>query len=75
MWPCKKYRTYDHNHGVLTKVIYTKNLSKIRDIGSFFTWFVAQANIQNIQTDRQISFKLSDGNNINNGTTGKTKPF
>ena len=58
--------------GVRTKVIYTKNISKIRDITSIFPWFIAKTNIR---MDRQINFKLSDGNNTNNETTEKTKLF
>ena len=30
---------------------------------------------QNKYSDRQMNFKLSDVNNVNNGTTEKTKPF
>ena len=46
-----------------------KNISKFHDIGFIFT---AQTNIQ---TNRQINFEMSDGNKINNVTTGKKKPF
>ena len=29
----------------------------------------------NIQTERQANFKMLDRNNINGGTTNRTKPF
>ena len=37
-----------------------------------YYYFFFQTNIQKI---RQTNFKMPDGNSINNGTTGKTKPF
>ena len=49
-----------------------KNVSKFRDIASIFAFFMAQTNIK---TDRQTNLKMSDGKNINNGTTRETKHF
>ena len=72
MWPCKKYLTYVHDFGVLTKVASMKNMFNFCDSWSIFTWFTAQANFK---TGRQINFKLSDGNTFKYGTTGKERSF
>ena len=72
MWPCKKYQAYDHNFWCANvDYLYQKHT---QDSWHWinFTRFTAQTNIQ---TDRQINFKMLNGNNFINGTTGKTKPL